>query len=152
MAETDPELGANCKVLFCRAWDELLEVPDLDRLVEGLNELIPRLKVADANQYRVFRFDKDGAILAAFVFLRMDKELSQVTAETLALSQGVQTILLWSDTAFRAQAPLASAGERTILRPDIATLVRAAYDPVLPAMAQDKSFALRLFARMEAPQ
>jgi len=152
MAELDPELGANCMVFFFREWDELLEVPDLGRMVQGLDDLVPRLKDVEANQYRVFRFDEQGAILAAFVFLRMDEELSQVSAETLALSQVVQTILLWSDTAFRSRAPLALAGERTILRPDIASLIRAAYDPVLPCSAQDKSHALRLFARLEAPQ
>lgn len=152
MAETDPELGANCMVFFFREWSELPDVPDLDRLIPDLVPLVARLEDAGANQYRIFRFDEDGAIRAAFVFLRMDRELSKVPAETLALSQVVQTILLWSDTAFRDRSPLAVAGETTILRPDIAGLIRAAYDPVLPAVAQDPSHALRLFARMERPQ
>ncbi|MFA3918631.1 hypothetical protein [Ruegeria hyattellae] len=152
MAETDPELGANCMVFFFRDWAELLEVPDLDRLIPDLEPLVSRLKGADANQYRVFRFEEDGAIRAAFVFLRMDTELSKVPAETLALSQVVQTILLWSDTAFRRQSPLAVAADTTILRPEIANLIRAAYDPVLPGSAQDAAHALRLFARMEPPQ
>ena len=82
----------------------------------------------------------------------MDAELSDVPAETLALSQVVQTILLWSDTAFRDASPLAVVGDATILRPDIAGVIRAAYDPVLPGVAQDKSHALRLFARLEQPQ
>ncbi|WP_170561050.1 hypothetical protein [Ruegeria atlantica] len=150
MAETDPELGANCMVFFFRDWKELLEVPDLDRLVPDLAPLVDRLIAADANQYRVFRFEEDGAIRAAFVFLRMDEELSKVPAETLALSQVVQTILLWSDTAFRTQSPLAVAGEATILRPDIAGLIRAAYDPVLPGASQDPAHALRLFARLQS--
>ncbi len=152
MAETDPELGTNCMVFFFREWRELPDVPDLDRLIPDLVPLVARLEDADANQYRVFRFDENGAIRAAFVFLRMDRELSKVPAETLALSQVVQTVLLWSDTAFRARSPLAVAGETTILRPDIAGLIRAAYDPVLPAVAQDPSHALRLFARLERPQ
>jgi len=152
MAETDPELGANCMVFFFRDWQELLEVPDLDRLIPDLEPLIERLVAAGANQYRVFRFEEDGAIRAAFVFLRMDEELSQVPAETLALSQVVQTILLWSDAAFRSKSPLAVAGEATILRPEIAGLIRAAYDPILPGAAQDPSHALRIFARMEPPQ
>lgn len=152
MAETDPELGANCMVFFFREWSELPDVPDLDRLIPDLVPLVARLEDAGANQYRIFRFDEDGAIRAAFVFLRMDRELSKVPAETLALSQVVQTILLWSDTAFRDRSPLAVAGETTILRPDIAGLIRAAYDPVMPAVAQDPSHALRLFARMERPQ
>lgn len=152
MAEHDPELGVNCMVFFFREWSELPQVPDLDRLVPELGELVTRLEVADANQYRIFRFDKDGAIKAAFVFLRMDKNLSAVPAQTLALNQVVQTILLWSDTAFRDQSALAVAGDATILRPDVAELIRAAYDPVLPAMSADKSTALRLFARMQATQ
>jgi hypothetical protein len=39
-----------------------------------------------------------------------------------------------------------------ILNPEIANVIRAAYNPVLPAVAQDASHALRLFARMETPQ
>ncbi|WP_171117489.1 hypothetical protein [Ruegeria sp. HKCCA5463] len=152
MAETDPELGANCMIFFFRDWQELLDVPDLDRLIPELAPLVGRLVEADANQYRIFRFEEDGAIRAAFVFLRMDTQLSKIPAETLALSQVVQTILLWSDTAFRTQSPLAVAGEMTILRPDVAALIRAAYDPVLPGSAQDASHALRLFARLEPLQ
>jgi len=150
MAETDPELGMNLMLFFFRDWDELPNVPDLDRLVPDLVPLVDRLKEADANQYRIFRFDEAGAIKASFVFLRMDKELSAVPAETLALSQIVQTVLLWSDTAFRNASPLAHIAEKktTILRPDIADLIRAAYDPVMPPAASDPSHALRLAARI----
>ena len=153
MAETDPELGANLMVFFCRDWAELPQVPNLDRLVPDLGPLCDRLAAAEANQYRIFRFDPDGAIRAAFVFLRMDQHLSAVPAETLALSQAVQTILLWSDRAFTDSAPLAQMPDCTvILRPDIAGVIRAAYDPVLPAVAQDASHALRLAARLPRPQ
>lgn len=153
MAETDPELGANLMVFFCRDWAELLQVPNLDRLVPDLGPLCDRLAAAEANQYRIFRFDPDGAIRAAFVFLRMDQHLSAVPAETLALSQAVQTILLWSDRAFTDTAPLAQMPDGTvILRPEIGGVIRAAYDPVLPAVAQDASHALRLAARLPRPQ
>lgn len=152
LVDTDPELGSNCMVFFLREWDELLDVPDLGRLIAGLDTLVPRLKEADANQYRVFRFEENGAIRAAFVLLCMDENMRAVSADTLALSQVVQTMLVWSDTAFRQQSPLAVAGDTTILRPDIAQVIRAAYDPVLPASAQDSSHALRLFARMESLQ
>lgn len=149
MAETDPELGANCMVFFFRDWEELLAVPDLDRLIPDLGPLVERLVAAGANQYRAFRFDKEGAIQAAFIYLRMDREMSEQPAETLALTQVVQVMLLWSEQAFSAQSPLALAGDATILRPEIAGLIRAAYDPVLPGVARDASHALRLFARME---
>lgn len=152
VAETDPELGSNFMWFFFREWSELLEVPDLDRLVPDLEPLVARLDGAEANQYRVFRFDEAGAIKACFVFLKMDAHLEAVPAETLALSQAVQSMLLWSDMAFRERSPLAVAGEKTILRPDVADLIRAAYDPVMPMAAQDSSHALRLAARLGRTQ
>lgn len=152
LAETDPELGSNLMIFFFRDWDELPEVPGLDRLIPELPDLLGRLKAVDANQYRIFHFDPDGAIKACFVFLRMDETLSEVPAETLALSQIIQSVLLWSDTAFQDASPLAVAQGKTILRPDIAGLIRAAYDPVLPAIASDPSHALRLAARVGLAQ
>lgn len=148
MAETDPELGANLMVFCFRDWAELLEVKDLGRLVPELEGLVARLEAAGANQYRIFRFDRDGAIKAAFVFLKMDAALAAMEAETLALAQAVQTILLWSDRAFDGASPLARVGERVILRPEIGAVIRAGYDPVLPVMARDPSHALRLAARV----
>lgn len=148
VVETDPELGANFIWFFFSEWAELPEVPNLDRLVPDLGPLVARLDAAEANQYRVFRFDETGAIKACFVFLRMDSHLREVPAQTLALSQAVQSMLLWSDMAFRDRSPLAVAGETTVLRPDIAGLIRAAYDPVMPHAADDASHAMRLAARM----
>lgn len=151
MAETDPELGVNLMIFFFREWDELLEVPDMDRMIPELGPLVARLKEAGANQYRVFRFDGAGAIKASFVFLRMDDQLSQVPADTLALAQVAQTILLWSDTAFTDRSVLAQAdGGQVFLRPDIGAVIRAGYDPVMPAVASDASHALRLAARLGA--
>jgi len=152
MADTDPELGANCMMFFVRDWAELAAVPNLDRLVPDLAALLARLEAAGANQYRIFRFGEAGGIGACFVFLRMDEHLGDVPADTLALSQAVQSMLLWSENAFGARSPLAVADNTTVLRPDIAALIRAAYDPVMPAMARDPSHALRLLARMERPQ
>lgn len=150
MAETDPELGANLMLFFFRDWEELSEVPDLDKMIPDLAPLIQRLSGTDANQYRFFRFDPDGSIRACFVFLRMDEALSQMPAETLALQQCAQSILLWSDTAFQNTSPLAAVigSEAVILRPDIAEVIRVSYDPVLPAVAHDSSHALRLLARI----
>ena len=152
MAETDPELGANLMVFFFREWNELTETPNLDRLIPDLADTVARLKAVDANQYRSFRFDAVGAIQAAFVFVRMDGEMARVPAETIALSQIVQTILLWSDTAFTDSSPLAAApGQPAVLKPQIAAVIRAGYDPVMPACATDPSHALRLAARIGRP-
>ena len=148
MGEMDAELGSNLMIFFFRDWDELPEVPGLDKLVPDLDPQVARLKAAGANQYRFFRFDNSGAIQAAFVFLRMDEALSRMSAEDLALGQMAQVILLWSDKAFAERSPLAIAGGRTVLRPELGDLVRAAYDPVMPVAANDASHALRLAARL----
>lgn len=148
MADHDPELGANLMVFFCRDWAELLRVPNLDRLVEGLGPLVVRLQAQGANQYRMFRFDAAGAIRAAFVFLRVDEELAAIPAEVLALDQAVRLICLWADGAF-PQGVLVQAGQgAAVLHPQVAAVIRAAYDPVLPAAARDPSHALRLAARL----
>ena len=151
MAETDPELGANMLMFLVRDWDELRGVPDLDRLVPDLDPLIGRLEAAEANQYRVFRFDPEAAgagIRAAVVMLRMDAELSAMPAEALALGQAAQTMLLWSDTAFQGIPPLMAGEAGVFLRPEVAAILRAAYDLVMPVAARDASHALRLAARM----
>lgn len=150
MAETDPELGSNLMMFFFREWEELLEVPDLERLIPDLTALVERLKLADAIQYRAFRFDNDGAIQAAFVFLRMNDEMSKVPAEALALGEAVQTIVTWGPQAFAESSPLAVVPESgaTVLRPDIAAVIAAAYDRMMPVAAADASHALRLFARL----
>ena len=152
MAETDPELGANVMMMFCREWSDLSAVPDLHRLVPELEKLVARLTKVEANQYRIFRFDDQGAIQACFIFLRMDAQLREVPADTLALSQAVQSILLWSDVAFVDASPLAMVGGNAVLRPDIAGVIRAAYDRVMPAVAHDPSHAMRLSARVEVLQ
>ncbi len=151
MAETDMEQGANLMVFFFRDWRELLDVPDLDQLVPDLAALVDRLVAADATQYRAFRFEASGAIRACFVFLRMDAAMAEVPAEALSLGQMVQAILLWSQSAFRDQSPLAVTPDGlAVLRPDIAAVIRAAYDPAMPAVARDPSHALRLSARIAA--
>ncbi|MCK0138292.1 hypothetical protein [Aliiroseovarius sp. F47248L] len=150
MAETDPELGANLMVFFFRDWDELLEVPKLGEMIPGLEPLVARLKAESATQYRAFRFDKDNAIQACFTFVCMQGAMAAQPAETLALTQAVQAILLWGEGAFSTKSPLALLPDgQTILRPEIAALIAAAYDPMLPVAADDASHALRIFARMQ---
>jgi hypothetical protein len=150
MAETDPEQGANLMIFFLRTWDELAAVPDLSRLVEGLETLLPRLAEENANQYRHFRFEDTGAIRACIAFIRMDEGLGALLAEIIALALATQVILLWSDTAFVDRSVLVQAGGTAIVRPDIADLIRAAYAPAMPDIAHDASHALRLLARTEA--
>ena len=149
MAETDPELGANFMMFFIRDWDEVLATPNMDRLLPDLAEIIARLKSVDANQYRAFRFDADGGIKAAFIFVRLDADLSRLPADTIALSQAVQTILLWSDQAFLGQSPLVAGTDGAArLKPEIAAIIRAGYDPVMSVCSQDSTHGLRMAARV----
>jgi hypothetical protein len=152
MAGTDPEMGANLMLFFCRDWAELLDVPTLEALVGDPGTFVARLQAAGANQYRAFRFDEAGAIRACFVFLRMDDALSEMPADALALGQAAQMMLSWGDGAFRHRSPLARVEGVTVLHPDIAAVIRAAYDPVMPAAATDPSHALRLLARIGSAQ
>ncbi len=151
MAETDPELGANLMLFFIRDWDELTETPNLAELVPDLGPLVARLEAQGASQYRMFRFDEAGAIRAAFVFVKMTDEMAAQPAATLALWQMVQVILLWSEAAFAGASPLMrpEGQDMAVLKPQIAALIRAAYDPVLPAASREPSLALRLFARLQ---
>lgn len=152
IAETDPELGANLMIFFLRDWGELLEVPDLGAMIPDLPATVARLRAADANRYRTFRHDERGAIKAGFVFLALRGGLEDLPAETVALGEAVECVLAWGDGAFATRSPLAvhPRGGATILRPEIAQVIRAAYDPVLPDAADDPAHALRLFARMGA--
>lgn len=149
LTEIDQELASNLMLFFVSDWTELSDAPQLHGLVPDLADLVARLTLAEANQYRIFRFDSSGAIMACMVFLRMDEHLAAIPAETFALGQMVQVIVTWSETAFREVSPLMWDGNTTVLRPDICLVIRAAYDPVLPSSARDPSHALRLFARTQ---
>ena len=149
MAETDPELGANLMVFFIRDWSELTDTPNLDRLIPDLPALVARLSEQNATQYRFFRFEPHGPIRACFSFVRMDAALEKMPAGALCLQQAVQAVLLWSERAFADRAPLARTPEgHLVLHPDIAAIIAAAYDRVMPPVATDSAHAFRLAARV----
>lgn len=147
---TDPELGANFLVFFCRDWSDLTVIPGIARLIPDIEKLVAVLKGAGANQYRIFDFDGQGAIRLCLVLLRYDDDLRRVSAHTLALSQSVQSLLLWSDHAFTGESPLAvlEPSGRAVVKPWFADLLRVAYDPALPSAGLDPSLVLRLQARL----
>jgi len=151
MAETDPELGANLMLFFFRDWAELSGVPNLGDMIPDLDATVTRLEAVQATQYRAFRFDDAGAIQAAFVFVRMGGGMENLPAETIALTQAVQALLTWGPGAFAVASPLGLHPDTgaAVLRPEIAAVIRAAYDPVMQATASDPAHALRLFARMQ---
>ena len=82
MAETDMELGANLMMFFFSEWDELLDVPKLGEMIPDLDGVVARLKAADANQYRAFRFEDGGGIQACFVFIRMTGAMAEMQARS----------------------------------------------------------------------
>ena len=151
--EMDSELGANLLVFLVNDWAELLQAPNLIRLIPNLNDLIETLTEHEANQYRVFSFDEDGAIKICIVLLRYDDELQKVSAQTLAVGQAYQSMLMWSDSAFMSESPLAVTDDGLcVIKPKHADLLRVAYDPALPSVAKDPSFAYRLVARLSVAQ
>lgn len=133
LAETDPEMGANMMSFFVRDWDELAELPDLDRLT-GQTGLADRLKDRDADQYRLFGFDPDGAIRACMNFVNMGGKLAEAHPARLAEALAVNSMLTFA--------------HEVTPTPQLAALIRAAYEPVMPSVARDPSHALRLAARL----
>lgn len=135
MAETDPEMGANLMMFFLRDWAELAGIPDLERLT-GQAGLAGRLAAEGADQYRIFRFDPDGSIRACITLVRMGGPLAEAHPAALAEALAMRALLTFARDISPSR--------------DLAALIRAAYDPVLPAVARDPSHALRLAARLRA--
>lgn len=132
-AETDPEMGANMLGFFVRDWGELTDIPDLDWLT-GQADLSARLKSAAADQYRIFRFDADGGIRACITLVNMGGALAGAHPAQLAEALVMRALLTFA----RDVTP----------SPELAALIRAAYQPAMPLVVRDPSHALRLAARM----
>lgn len=133
IAETDPEMGANLITFFLRDWQELGDLPDIEGLT-GQRDLAARLQGSGADQYRLFRFDADGTIRACIGFVNMGGRLADAHPGQLAETVAVRAMLSF-------------ARDVTPTR-ELAALIRAAYDPVMPAVATDPAHALRLAARV----
>ncbi len=151
LTETDPELGANFMWFFCSEWDEIADVPDLEKLVPDLQSIVASLKVNNVNEHRMFIFDSDGAIKMCLLFLRMKGEIADMPVHVLATGETLQSLLTWAEDAFSCQSPIALVKENgiCIVKPQFAALVRGAYDPVMPSVATDTSHALRLHPRAD---
>ncbi len=148
--ETDAEFGSNLWVFFLRDWDELRGVDEIEQLVPGISDRVDALSTAKANQYRLFRFDDDGAIKVSFVFLRMDAAMSARPADEIIIEQIARIMVSWGEDAFAKRSILATndANAPAVLHPDIVQILQAAYAPNMPVSADDPSHGLRLFARL----
>lgn len=135
LAETDPEMGANMMGFFLRDWAELADLPDLEELT-GRTDLPARLQAQGADQYRMFRFDPDGGIRACLTFVNMGGALADAHPAQLAETLVMRSLLTFAQDVQPSR--------------ELADLIRAAYDPVMPVAATDPSHALRLSARLAA--
>ena len=151
LSDLDPDLGANLLVFFCSDWIELKTIPNLNKLIPNLATLVATLDENGANQYRSFAFTAAGAINVSVLLLKYDSELSSVSVQTLATSQMLQSILLWSPDAFKDESPIAivKTNNMCVIKPFYVALVKAAYDHVLPDYSEDSSHALRLQSRLK---
>ena len=69
---------------------------------------------------------------SAIVLLRYDDDLAAgLGPDACNVGQAVQTMLLWSDTAFGDESPIALTPKTgtCVIKPMHAALMRAAYDP-----------------------
>ena len=150
LSDFDPELGSNFLVFFCTKWNELNGIPNLNKLIPDLLNLLITLDENGANQYRTFLFTPAGAINLSVLLLKYDNDLSSVSVQTLATSQMLQSILLWSPDAFKDESPIAllKANNMCVIKPFYAALIKAAYDQVLPDYSEDSTHALRLSSRV----
>ena len=149
ISETDPELGANFMWFFCKEWDEVLYVPDLDRLLPNVDEIVTHLKSTNGHTHRSFAFDDEGGIKLCILMIRMTDDTADLSAHVLATGETFQCLSLFAPNAFAEHSPIAVIQENgmCLAKPNYAALIRAAYDPVMPISANDASHALRLAAR-----
>ena len=150
LAEIDPELGANFLVFFCNDWDEIAEVPNLDRMMQGLDKLVKQLKRAGANQYRHFAFDDQGGIKMCILLIKADADMMKLSVQAMATDQMARSILLWSEDAFLLKSPIGiiEKNNMAMVRPNIAAVIRAGYDKTMPVAAEDPTHVLRLASRV----
>lgn len=150
LSDIDSELGSNFMTFFCYNWEELFSIPNLDKLITNLADLIKSLEAMKSNQYRSFRFSSDGAIRFCILLLKYDRKLASVSVQTLATNQMLQSILLWSPEAFENESPIAYAGKNNycFIKPFYSALVKASYDKVLPNVSYDSDHSFRLMARV----
>ncbi|MEM6619084.1 MAG: hypothetical protein AAF631_07270 [Pseudomonadota bacterium] len=147
--ETDPDTGANFMWFFCREWEELRHVPNLDKLFRDFEFTMSALEAEGAIRYRSFGFDPAGAIRLCVVFVRVDGATAELPIQTLAVGETFQSLLTWADSAFDRVSPIAkiASNNMVIVKPEFAAITRAAYDATMPDTASDRSHALRLSAR-----
>ncbi|MEX2518471.1 MAG: hypothetical protein WD969_03965 [Paracoccaceae bacterium] len=154
MEDIDQEMGANFLIYVMQDWAHASRAPNLPGFLPDLPALIERLQAASANRYRVFAFDDQGAIRAAITLLRYDDQMRAAPVDYIAMTEAALGMLVYDEAGVAADRPVVMTrldedGEaRAALSPWHARLLRAAYDPAIPAGSKDPALALRLAARL----
>ena len=83
------------------------------------------------------------------VLIRVDAATERMSLQTLGTSETFQSLLTFGENAFDVHSPIATikVNNLCIVKPEYAAVVRAAYDPALPAASNDPAHALRVSAR-----
>ena len=151
MGELDPDLGTNMMWIFCRDWDEVLELPDIEKLIPGIREKMTDIKNSNASSYRYLTFDKDGAIMFACVLIRPVGEYANQPVSVIGAAETLLTLATFGAGAFKKESPIAVIKENNVVvvKPKYAAVVRAAYDQTMPARSDDPAHALRVKARAD---
>lgn len=150
IADVDPDIGMNFMWFFCQSWDELKDAPGLAKLMPDLNERVDRLNAENAFTHRIYGFEEDGSIRMCASFFRMTGEMLDVPLNVLTMTETIRSLLLWSDNALDEHQSVFMIDESGSCHghPVFTALLHAAYEPVMPATADDASHALRLHARI----
>ncbi|MEM7523736.1 MAG: hypothetical protein AAF360_08285 [Pseudomonadota bacterium] len=152
--EIDPEMGANFLVYVMGDWSHAARAPNLPNFLPDLPALVERLNEANANRYRVFAFDDQGAIRASITLLRYDEQMQAAPVDYIALTEAALGMLVFDERGVSEDRPVIMAKfdddeeARAVLTPWHAMLMRAAYDPAIPAGSKDPALAMRLAARI----
>lgn len=154
MEEIDPEMGANMFIYVMSDWSNATIAPNLGSFIPDLPALVERLNEANANRYRVFAFDDQGAIRASITMLRYDAQMQEAPVDYIALTEAMLAMLVFDERGVSEDRPVVMAKfeddeeARAILNPWHARLLKAAYDPTIPAGSKDPALAMRLAARI----
>jgi hypothetical protein len=155
MEDLDPEMGANMMIYIMSDWAHASRAPNLPKFLPDLPALVERLTAMNANRYRVFAFDDQGAIRASITLLRYDEQMRAAPVDYIALSEAALAMLVYDEAGTADDRPVVMAkfddddDARAIIDPWHAMLIRAAYDSALPAGSKDPVLAMRLAARIE---
>jgi len=151
LADVDPELGTNFMWVFVREWDELLVLPDIEKLIPNLNQKLVEIKKSNSNSYRYLTFDPDGGIMFACVIIRPMGDYAKQSVSAIGSAETMLTLATFGKKAFANESPLAMIPENKVIvvKPKYAAVIRAAYEETMPVRAIDASHALRIKARAD---